>query len=83
MNHMSQHRQRIKLTGFRDASVIDAIFASSMVDVAYIDEIVPDAIYVISEDPDNTADFTWLREIISQTLKDQGIEGVTIQIPEQ
>ena len=62
---------RIKITGFNEAKVIEDVFASSMVDVAYIDEITTDAIYIVGDvgiDFEKPTDFKWIKEIIEDTL---------------
>ena len=77
---------RIKLVGSRDAKTIEDIFASSMVDVAYIDEVTPDTIYVIGDvgvDFEQSADFVWVKEIIETTLADYDVRNIeiTLEVP--
>ena len=78
---MLDDSSRIKLTGFADASRIDELFGSLMVDVAYIDHITPDTIYVISDDPPATADYPWIADIIRHVLAENGVTGVNISLP--
>ena len=47
---------RLKLNGYRSASEVDSVFASSMVDVAYVDEITDDGIIILADDPKWPAD---------------------------
>ena len=78
---MPDDSSRIVLTGFTNADRIDGLFASRMVDVAYIDRMTPDAIYVISDDPPATADYPWIADIIQHVLTEEGITGVNISLP--
>ena len=73
---------RLKLTGYQSASQIDSIFASRMVDVAYVDEITDDGIYVIADNPDwpsDSRDFDWLCSAIRETLEQCGVANVRIE----
>jgi hypothetical protein len=79
---------RLKLTGDISAEQVDMIFASYMVDIAHIDEIKPDAVYIIADNPrwpTDTEDYQWLCEIIISTLQEHGIEGalLTFEPPEE
>jgi hypothetical protein len=74
---------RMRIGGFRDASIIEDIFASSMVDVAYVDEVTPDAIYVIGDvwiDFDRPEDFAWVKDVIETTLEEYGVRELEITV---
>jgi hypothetical protein len=74
---------RIKIVGFNDANVIKDIFASSMVDVAYIDEVTPDAIYIIGDvgiDFQKPDDFEWIKEVIEDTLAQHDLRNLRITL---
>ena len=43
-------RPRLQLTGHRLAEEVEAVFASSLVDVAYVIETTTDAIFVVADD---------------------------------
>jgi hypothetical protein len=76
---------RIKLVGFGDAKTIEDIFASSMVDVAYIDEVTPDAIYVIGDigiNFERPEDFVWVKEVIEATLAQYNVRNLEITLTE-
>ena len=79
---MLTESSRIKLTGYRDAGEIDNLIASWLVDVAYVDRIEDDAIYLISDEPPESADYPWIADILSHTLTKHGIAGVTIELPD-
>lgn len=79
---MLTESSRIKLTGYRDAGGIDNLIASWLVDVAYVDRIEDDAIYLISDDPPESADYPWIADILSHTLNKHGITGVNIHLPD-
>ncbi len=54
-----------------------------MVDVAYIDEVTEDAVYVIADGGDDYEDpdtFTWIREVIRDVMRDQKIPNVRISL---
>jgi hypothetical protein len=77
------HIARIRITGFRNAKTIDEIFASSLVDVAYVDEVLPDAIYAISDvgvDLERPEDFAWVKGVIESTLARHGEGPVAITL---
>ncbi len=71
---------RIRLTGFSDASVVESIFASDMVDVAYIDEVTPECIFIYTE-PDvnlnNPSDYEWVKSIIKHAFEGTSQSGMT------
>jgi hypothetical protein len=79
---MIPSKRRIKLSGYRDADEIAKIFASSMVDIAYVDRVVDDAILAIPDDPDldTEASYEWLRTVINEALQSAGISGVSIEL---
>jgi hypothetical protein len=72
-------RPRLKLTGHRSAAAVEDIFASSMVDVAYVVEATSEAVLVVADDaawPADREDYDWLCSIIRQTLAAYGIKGI-------
>ena len=79
---MPTESSRIKLTGYRDTDEIDNLIASWLVDVAYVDRIEDDAIYLISDEPPESADYHWIADILSHTLTKHGIVGVNIELPD-
>jgi hypothetical protein len=74
-------RPRLKLTGHRSAQEVDAIFSSSMVDVAGVVDVVDDAVIIVADDPTwptDPADFEWLCSIVRETLAGNGITGIEL-----
>jgi hypothetical protein len=74
---------RIKIVGFEDARTIEDVFASDMVDVAYVDQITPDAIYVIGDvgiDFERPEDFAWVKEAIEATLAQYNVTNLGITL---
>lgn len=74
---------RIKITGFNEAKVIEDVFASSMVDVAYIDEITTGAIYIVGDvgiDFEKPADFQWIKEVIEDTFAQYNVMKLEITL---
>ena len=74
-------RPRLKLTGHRSSEEVDAIFSSSMVDVAYVVETVGDAVFIVADDPawpTDPADFEWLCSVTRDTLAKYGITGIEL-----
>jgi hypothetical protein len=69
------------LTGHRSGEEVDAVFASSLVDVAYVIEVTPDAVLVVADDPawpTDQVDYHWLCSVIQETLGAHGIAGVEL-----
>ncbi|HEV8000399.1 MAG TPA: hypothetical protein VGP63_10995 [Planctomycetaceae bacterium] len=63
---------RLKLEGYRSAAEVEDLFANVLVDIAYVDEVTDNAIYVIGDvgsddylDPDT---FKWASELIREVL---------------
>ena len=80
---MSWHsgRQRLKLTGYPSAEQVNAIFASSLVDVAYVVETTPEVAYIVADDsdwPSNPTEYEWLCSMIRDTLAEHGIRDVAL-----
>jgi hypothetical protein len=76
-------RPRLKLTGHRSAKDVAAIFASSMVDVAGVVEVVGGAVFVAADDPAwpvDAADVEWLCGVIRDTLASHGITGIELTL---
>jgi len=74
-------RPKLMLTGHRSAEEVVDIFASAMVDVAGVDEVVGDTIFVAADDPSwpvDAADFEWLCGVIRDTLASYGITSVEL-----
>jgi hypothetical protein len=74
---------RLKMTGYESASQIDSIFGSFMVDVAYIDEITDDCIFIYADDdiwPADQRDYEWLCSTITETLNEHGIKGANLEL---
>ena len=72
-------RPRLKLTGHHSAETVEDIFASSMVDVAYVIEATPDAVLIVADDaswPADREDYDWLCTVIRETLADYGVKGI-------
>ena len=77
---------RIKIVGFEDAKEIEDVFASCMVDVAYVDEVTTDAIYVTGDvgiDFEKREDFEWVKEVIEVTMAHEGAEKLEISLAKQ
>jgi len=75
----------LRLDGYTDSAAVDDAFASSLVDVAYIDEITPEAIFVLPDqagsiDLDNPKDVEWLTDVIVTTLAEYGQSGVRLTL---
>jgi hypothetical protein len=76
-------RPRLKLTGHCSAEEVDAIFASFLVDVAYVIEETAEAVYIVADDaawPTDRTDYDWLCSIIKETLANNGIQGVELSL---
>lgn len=87
---MPARAARIRLDGYSDAEAIEGIFASSLVDVAYVEEITPRGIFVTPDTSVNLndpADFEWVKSVIQTTLEDYHQNGIRIELepaePEQ
>jgi hypothetical protein len=62
---------------------VENLFASFLVDVAYIDETTPGAIFVVGGGTVSLADragYEWLASVIGQTLTDCGILRVQMAV---
>lgn len=78
-----QPETRIKLTGFTDAAVIEAMFASNFVDIAYIDEIKGGAMYLVPDSGinfDNPDDVQWLTSILEPNFCEIGQPNIKIEV---
>jgi hypothetical protein len=76
-------RPRLKMIGHTSADAVEAIFASSMVDVAYVVETTNDALYIVADDPKwpaNPAEYEWLCSVIQETLGDHGIGRIHLSV---
>jgi len=76
-------RRRIKLTGHRSAEEIDAIFARSLVDVAYVIEATEYAIIIVADDPawpEDDTDRDWLFSVITVSLAYEGVTNIQLSI---
>lgn len=65
------HMKLIKIKGIVNPSKFEDYVASSLVDIAYIDEIIGDTITLSLEseiDLDNTEDRKWISELINEGL---------------
>jgi hypothetical protein len=72
---------RLKLTGYGCAKEVDDVFGACLVDVAYVEEIYPDSILVVADDPawpKDQVDYDWLCSVITETLRHNGITGVEL-----
>ena len=73
---------RIKLTGYSDPDVVTGIFASSLVDVAYVAEVTRHCIFVVTE-PDvnlhNASDYEWVKSVIRQVFENEH-QPITIEL---
>ena len=79
----SSRMTRIKIVGFGDAKAVEDIFGSSMVDVAYVDEVTSDAIYVVGDigiDFERPGDFAWVKEVIETTLAQHDVRDLGISL---
>jgi hypothetical protein len=76
-------RPQLRLTGHRSAELIEGVFESSMVDVAYVIEATDDSVSIVADDPKwpkDAADYQWLCSVIKGTLADNGISGVELSL---
>jgi hypothetical protein len=74
---------RLRLTGYRSAENVDAVFSSCMVDVAYVVGTSSDAVFIAADDPAwpaDRADYDWLCSIITEELASHGIKGVELSL---
>lgn len=74
-------RPRLRLTGHRSVEEVVAIFASAIVDVAGVVEVVGDEVLIAADDPSwpaDVADVEWLCGVIRNTLASHGITGVEL-----
>jgi hypothetical protein len=73
---------RVKLTSYSDATEVEDLFASSLVDVAYVDDIGPDGIYISGDDCidlSSPKDYAWVTSLIEGVLRDHGIVGIRME----
>lgn len=71
------------MTGHTSTDAVEKLFASSLVDVAYVIETTNDAIYMVADDPEWPADadeYEWLCSIIKEALLDQGIGSIHLSL---
>ena len=76
-------KPRIRLTGFHDAAKVENIFASFLVDVAYVDDIGPDGIDIIGDDCidlSDSKDYAWATSLIEGVLRDHGIVDIFLEL---
>ena len=76
---------QLKLSGYSSASKLEEIFASYMVDIAYLSEVYEDYALVAPDEPEHTnlsieADRKWLIEVIQSTMKQAGENSVRISL---
>jgi uncharacterized protein (DUF1697 family) len=76
---------RLRLDGYADAAIVNDVFMSCMVDVAHIDEVTSEAIFVVPDSAgciglDDPKDVEWLSEVIIRTLKEHGQAGVRVTL---
>ena len=80
---MRTRETRIKLTGYADAGVVEHIFTSSLVDVAYLDEVAEDGIYVVAEnqlDLGDPGNLEWITSVIQSTLQSSAQHRITLEL---
>jgi hypothetical protein len=73
----------LALTGYRSTEEVEAVFASSLVDVAYAVGRVDDGVLVAADDarwPVDAADYEWLCSVIREALANYGITGVELSL---
>ncbi|MCE9561086.1 MAG: hypothetical protein K8U57_03425 [Planctomycetes bacterium] len=84
---MTTARPLLRLTGYRSAEEVEAVFGSFLVDVAGVVEMSPDAVLVAADDPawpKDSEDYDWLCSVISEVLTANGIGGVEMKfVPPQ
>jgi len=76
-------RPQLRLTGHRSAEEVEAVFASSLVDVAYVIEATGDIVSIVADNPEwpvDAADYAWLCSVIKETLADNGINGIELSL---
>ena len=76
-------RPGIKLTGYHDAAKLEEIFASDLVDVAYVDDVGPDSIHIIGDnciDLSDPKDYAWAASLIEGVLQEHGIVGTRMEL---
>ena len=69
----------LRLTGDRSTEEVEAVFASSLVDVAYAVGRVDDGVLVAADDarwPVDASDYEWLCSVIREALANYGITDV-------
>jgi hypothetical protein len=79
-------RPRLRLAGYRSANEVEEIFASFLVDVAYVVGGTPDALHVVADDPAwpaDSEDYNWLCEVIRETLATHGIMDIELALLSQ
>ena len=73
----------LRLTGYRSTEDVEAVFASSLVDVAYAVGRVGDGVLVAADDarwPVDASDYEWLCSVIRQALANYGITDVELSL---
>ena len=73
--------QRLKLTDYRSAADVAAVFASHLADIARVDEISIDSMDISSTDPNwpkDQQDYDWLCSTIKEMLAYEGIFNVQL-----
>ena len=76
-------KPRIRLTGFHDAAKVESIFASFLVDVAYVNDIGPDDIDIIGDDCIDLSDpkvYAWAASLIEDVLRGHGIVDIAMEL---
>ena len=73
---------RIKLSGYRNPNSIIELFASHFVDVAYVDEVLEDCVYLVADSPSgfDREEFVWFKEVCELTFARYGLAGITIEL---
>ena len=73
----------LRLTGYRSPEEVEAVFASSLVDVAYAVGRVGDGVLVAADDarwPVDASDYEWLCSVIREALANYGITDAELSL---
>lgn len=79
---LSSSAAHLKITGFKHQEVVENIFASSMVNVAYVVEANERHVLVVGEEIENRSSEykSWLMCITIETLKHEGQSHLKVEV---
>jgi hypothetical protein len=73
----------IRLTGVKDAQAVDSFFASSLVDVAYVQTVSGDTVEVTVDESinlSNADDRQWIKELLVRSLAECGEPQARVEV---